>query len=199
MLLRRIRVVADGLRLLSLRLAVVVLALRISAVQRLLGLLLLLQTLGITSKPGVMILMSRLLVLLVLLTVVTLVSALLLSLLGSLVLFGVTRSGRLGSLGFGRSGRGHSLRLLQVLVLLVVLLRQHCLLLSGKLVLRETAQLVGLVEATLGLTVYGLNGESGLLGLRNLRCDGLHLNRLLRGNRLLSDGRLRGLDCRSRS
>jgi hypothetical protein len=199
LLLRRVRVVTDGLRLLSLRLTIVVLALRVTAVQRLLGLLLL-QTLSITSEPGVMVLVSRLLLLLLLLAVITLVRGLLLSLLSNLVLFGVTSGGRLSRLCFGRSGLGHSLRLLQVLVLLVVLLGEHPLLLTGKLVLSETAQLVGLVEATLALAVDGLNGESGLLGLRHLRCDGLNLNRLLRGNRLLRrDGRLRSLNRRSRS
>lgn len=194
MLLRRVQVVANGLRLLRLELAVVVLA-WVSAVQRLLRLLLL-QTLSITSEPGVMVLVSSLLLLL---AVITLVRGLLLRLLGSLVLVGVTGSGsRLSGLCFRRSGGRHSLRLLQVLVLLVILLGEHSLLLTSKLVLCETAQLVGLIESSLTLAVDGLNREGGLLlGLRHLRGNGLNLDRLLRYGRLLrSDRELRCLDGR---
>lgn len=200
LLLGRIQVVTDRLRLLSLRLAVAVLALGITAVQRLLRLLLL-HSLGIASKPGVMILMSRLLLWL-LLTVVALVGGLLLSLLlllRNLAVLVSVASSRLSRLRFRRSGGWHGLRLLQMLGLLIVLLREHALLLASKLVLSESSQLVGLVESGLALAIDGLDREGGLLlwlGLRRLggnRVAGRNLG-LLRCHRLLgSDGKLRSL------
>lgn len=191
LLLVRVHVVAERLRLLNLGLAVAVLALRVAAVQRLLRLVLLCLRIG--REPGLRVLVSRLL-----LAVVPLMRLLLaLLMLGDLagLIVCVHRSGRLGVLVFGSGGRGDGLRLLQVLVLLVVLLGEHALLLARDLALVESTDLARLaVESTLALSVDGLDREGVLLLLLRLLRD-LRSNRLLhlRRGRLLS-GWLLSLD-----
>lgn len=79
--------------------------------------------------------------------------------------------------------------------MLIVLLREHSLLLTRKLALSESSQLVGLVESGLALTIDGLNREgalSRLLCLRDLLGD--WLTRELGGGLLLhGSNSLRGL------
>ena len=92
-----------------------------------------------------------------------------------------------------------------MLVLLIVLLGEHALLLAGKLALSISANLAGLVESTLALSVDGLHGEGVLLrllrlslALGDLRSNrlGSLLSRKLRDGRLLRSGWLLGLNRR---
>lgn len=157
--------------------------------------------LSVGRKPRLRVLVRRLLLAVVALVRLLLTLLVLVDLAGLVV--GIQRRGRLGVLVFRSRSRGSRLRLLQVLVLLVVLLREHALLLAGKLALSVSANLAGLIESSLALSIDVLNGEGVLLlglrlGLGDLGRSGLSglLGRRLRDSRLLRSGGLLSLNGR---